>query len=568
MKVLTVSVTEAGRALASRLPYERTHGELAATVRGRWNEVDAFVVIIAVGAAVRIIAPLLSDKATDPGVVCVDDAGRHVVAVLGGHAGSANALALEVAATLGAEPVITTATDSTSTVALDQLPGLSASGDIAGVTAAMLNGARPALDRRIEWALPEVLLAATLASGGGGEVGGGDQRDLPRIILSDEVVAALPMTVTLCPGSLVAGIGTSTDAPPDEVADLLQTTLAAAGLNRAAVTEVATIDRRRTHPAVEGIGLRVTSYAAPVLAAVRVPTPSSTVNDAVGTPSVAEAAALLAAGPGSTLVVTKRTSPHATAAIARRAHPPGKIALVGLGPGGPGLRAPDATAALRNADTVIGFHPYLEQCADALGSSQDVCGSPIGDEVGRARLAVERARQGRSVAVVCSGDSGVYAMASLVFEEAGDAPGFALEVIPGITAALAAAARLGAPLGHDHLVLSLSDLLTPWDLIRSRVEAAREADLVIALYNPRSKQRNWQLQRVCELLLTSRPGSTPVGVVTDVGRPGEQITLTTLAELDPELVGMTTCVIIGSSTTRVIGGRMVTPRGYRREAPG
>lgn len=561
MRVLAVSVTEAGRALSSRLPYERSHGELAATVRERWNEVDAFVIVAAVGAAVRIIAPLLSDKATDPGIVCIDEAGRHVVAVLGGHAGSANALAREVAATLGAEPVITTATDSSSMASLDQLPAMVASGDVAGVTAAMLNGVRPALERRLGWVLPDVLVAATRSAGdpdGDGES--------PRIILSDELIADRPLTVTLCPPSLVAGIGTSTDAPPDEVAALLETALAEAGLNRAAVSEVATIDRRRTHPAVEGLGLGVTAYPARVLAAVQVPTPSSTVNDAVGTPSVAEAAALLAAGPGANLVVTKRTSAHATVAIARRLHAPGRITLVGLGPGGPGLRAPDASAALRNADTVIGFHGYLAQCADALRPSQDLCGSPIGGEVARARLAVERAREGRSVAVVCSGDSGVYAMASLVFEEAGDAPGFLIEVIPGITAALAAAARLGAPLAHDHLMLSLSDLLTPWELIRSRVEAARDADLVVALYNPRSKQRHWHLQAVCELLLGARPGSTPVGIVTDVGRPGEQITLTTLAELDPELVGMTTCVVIGSSTTRVIGGRMVTPRGYRREA--
>jgi len=120
VRVLAVSVTEAGRALSSRLPYERSHGELAATVRERWNEVDAFVIVAAVGAAVRIIAPLLTDKATDPGIVCIDEAGRHVVAVLGGHAGSANALAREVAATLGAEPVITTATDSSSMASLDQ----------------------------------------------------------------------------------------------------------------------------------------------------------------------------------------------------------------------------------------------------------------------------------------------------------------------------------------------------------------------------------------------------------------------------------------------------------------
>ena len=568
MRVLAVSVTEAGRAITHRLPYERHHGELAATIRERWNGVDAFVIVAAVGAAVRIIAPLLSEKAGDPAVVCLDDAGRHVVAVLGGHARSANTLALEIAAMLGAEPVVTTATDSTSQVALDQLPGLVASGDVAGLTAAMLNGTRPVLEKRLEWVLPEVLTSSTRAPEHGARGSHGQHGAGPRIIVTDELVAARELTVVLCPPSLVIGVGTSSDAPPEEVDHLVGAALAEAGLDRAAVAEVATIDRRSAHPAVEALGLPISDYPPDVLASVEVPTPSLAVDDAVGTPSVAEAELLLAAGPGALLVVAKRTSAHATVAIARRSHSPGRITLVGLGPGGPGLRAPHASTALRNADTVVGFHAYLEQCADALGPSQDVYGSPIGDEVVRARLAVQRARAGHSVAVVCSGDSGVYAMASLVFEEAGDAPGFALEVIPGITAALAAAARLGAPLGHDHLMLSLSDLLTPWELIRSRVEAARDADLVVVLYNPRSKQRDWQLQAVRALLLERRPASVPVGIVTDAGRPGEQVTLTTLAELDPELVGMTTCVIIGSSTTRVIGGRMVTPRGYRRDEPG
>jgi cobalt-precorrin 5A hydrolase/precorrin-3B C17-methyltransferase len=157
-------------------------------------------------------------------------------------------------------------------------------------------------------------------------------------------------------------------------------------------------------------------------------------------------------------------------------------------------------------------------------------------------------------------------MASLVFEESADTA-VTVTVVPGVTAALAAAAALGAPLGHDHLVLSLSDLLTPWDVIVRRVIAARDSDLVIALYNPRSKARDWQLGAVRDLLLERRAPDTPVGIATDVGRPAASTSITTLAGLDPDLVGMTTCVIIGSSSTRVIGGRMVTPRGYRRDRP-
>jgi cobalt-precorrin 5A hydrolase/precorrin-3B C17-methyltransferase len=155
-------------------------------------------------------------------------------------------------------------------------------------------------------------------------------------------------------------------------------------------------------------------------------------------------------------------------------------------------------------------------------------------------------------------------MASIALElAAAEAPDIEVEVVPGVTAALAAAAALGAPLGHDHVSISLSDLLTPWDAIERRLRAAAEADLVVALYNPRSRGRDWQLEAARSLLLECRAPSTPVGVVTDAARPGQTVTLTTLADLDPQQVGMTTCVVVGSSATRVVAGRMVTPRGYQ-----
>jgi len=210
---------------------------------------------------------------------------------------------------------------------------------------------------------------------------------------------------------------------------------------------------------------------------------------------------------------------------------------------------------------IIGYGPYVDACADLLTPSQEVVRSPIGDETVRAKQAVSEAGAGRRVALVCSGDAGIYAMASLVFEVAGDA-GVDVEVVPGVTAALAAAALLGAPLGHDHVMISLSDLLTPWPAIEARLQAAATADLVVALYNPRSRGRTWQFDAARTILLGHRSPSTPVGVVTDAARPGQTVHVSTLGEVDAETIGMTTCVIIGSSTTRVVGGRMLTPRGY------
>ncbi|MFP5375891.1 MAG: precorrin-3B C(17)-methyltransferase, partial [Acidimicrobiia bacterium] len=332
----------------------------------------------------------------------------------------------------------------------------------------------------------------------------------------------------------------------------------------ASVGEVATIDRRARHPAVTGLGPAVRAFTAGQLAEVAVPSPSALVGDAVGTPSVAEAAALLAAGPGAQLIVPKQKNAVATVAVARRARPRGRLALVGLGPGGAEHRTAAAAVAVRRAQVVVGYGPYVEQAGDLLTPGQELVRSPIGGEVDRARAALSRAAAGQSVAVVCSGDAGVYAMASVVLELAGEvAPGVDVEEVPGVTAALAAAAVLGAPLGHDHVAISLSDLLTPWDVIEGRLRAAADADLVVALYNPRSTARDWQLEAARTILLGARPDSTPVGVVTDAGRPGQTALVTTLGELDPAGVGMTTCVVVGSSATTVVEGRMVTPRGYR-----
>ena len=468
MRTLSVSVTDRGRHLAGRLPWERAHGGAAETVRARWLEIDAFVLFLATGAATRIVAPMLDDKSTDPAVVCVDEAGRFAIALTGGHEGGANLLAHRVAAAVGAEPVVTTATDSVGT-------------------------------------------------------------------------------------GLVAGVGCSSTAPLEDVFDLLLETL-----DGRVPDAIATIDRRTA--ALSALGLPVQAFTADELAGVDVPNPSTAVEQAVGTSSVAEAAALLAAGPGAALVVSKRKNAVATVAVARRESvASGHLAVVGLGPGTSVHRTPAAATAVRGADVVIGYSPYVDQAAGLLRPGQEVVRSPIGEELVRAKQAVAEAEGGRRVALVCSGDPGVYAMASLALELA---PSVEVDVVPGVTAALAAAAVLGAPLGHDHCSVSLSDHLTPWAAIERRLRAAAEGDFVVALYNPRSAKRTWQLDAARELLLAHRSAGTPVGVVTDAARPGEHTALTTLAELDTAAVGMTSIVIVGNSATTVIDGRMVTPRGY------
>lgn len=554
MRVVSLSLTAAGAELAARLPYEHRHGHVVDGVRAEWDRADGLVVIAATGIAVRAIAPLLQSKTDDPAVVCVDDGGRHVVALTGGHAGGANDLAAEVATLLSATAVISTATDLAGLPALDRLPGFTVAGDVAGVTRAWLDGNPPALhcDEGLEeWTVP-------FTPGSGGRVTVTDARRRP-----DEG------EVLLRPRSLVIGAGASRGADPAALGSLAEQSLEAAGLDRSCVGAVATADIKQAEPAVlelaRRFGVPLRTFPADVLAGQAVPNPSAVVAHAVGTASVAEAAALLAAGPAPALVAEKRVSAtrDSTVAIARRRRPEGHLAVVGLGPGRSATRTPEAEAAVRHADVVIGYSPYVDQAADLLRAGQEIVRSPIGAEAERAGEALARAARGQRVALVCSGDPGVYAMASLVCELApvhGDPP---VSVVPGVTAALAGAALLGAPLGHDHASVSLSDLLTPWEVIDRRLHAVAEADFVVSLYNPKSQRRTSQLPEALAILGAHRPPGTPAAVLTDIGRPGQAVLRTTLALLDPAVVGMLSLVVVGSSHTRWIGDRMVTPRGYK-----
>ncbi|TDC76947.1 precorrin-3B C(17)-methyltransferase [Streptomyces hainanensis] len=558
-----ISVTAAGAAASARLAAawpartRRYPGPAAAAVRRAFAECDQLVCFLATGAAVRLLAPLLTDKTGDPGVVCVDEAGRHAVALLGGHAGGANRLAAEVAAQLpGCAPVVTTATDAVGLPGLDDL-GWPAEGDVAGVTRALLDGEPVTLAADAVWPLPA--LPPHLAPDAAGR---------RTVAITDRLLTEVaPTDVVLRPPSLVVGLGASRGVPEAEVTDLLTGVLADAGLSPASVAVATTVtakaDEDGLRAAAARLGVDLTPFPAEDLAAVPVPNPSPAPLAAVGTPSVAEAAALLAAGPGAELVVPKRKSAMATCAVARR-RPRGRLALVGIGPGARDLLTPRARAELRRASVVVGLDQYLDRIADLLRPGTRLLASGLGAEEERAGAAVAEAAAGHAVALVGSGDAGVYAMASPALATAGD--DIDVVGVPGVTAALAAASVLGAPLGHDHAVLSLSDLHTPWAVIERRVTAAAEADLVVAFYNPRSRGRHWQLPAALALLARHRNPDTPVGLVGSATHPGQRHRLTTLGAFDPTEVDMMTLVIVGNSATRAVAGRMVTPRGYRWQA--
>ncbi|NTU85871.1 MAG: precorrin-3B C(17)-methyltransferase, partial [Chloroflexales bacterium] len=405
---------------------------------------------------------------------------------------------------------------------------------------------------------------------------------------------------------LVVGMGCRRGVPAEELHDALGATLDGAGLDSTCIAALATAELKAEEPGLlalaEALGVPLEIVSAAQLAALdRAAFSPSAASAHLDLPGVAEpCAALVAGGP---LLVPKRAFARCTVAVAlmrgREAiassprpasdsepspgerqqaltltppHARGRLTLVSLGPGDPQQMTLAAHAALRDAEVVVGYQGYIDALGDLLAPSQRVIASGMKTEMDRALQAIEQAAAGRRVALVSSGDIGVYAMAGPVFE-ALHARGWTgaepeVTVLPGISAFQAAAARLGAAISHDFSVISLSDLLTPWELIERRVAAAAAGDFVVALYNPRSRERHWQLGAALAILRARRPPTTPVAFATNVARPDERITVTTLAEADPAQADMFTVVLVGNSRSYIAGGRMVTPRGYAAKARG
>ena len=240
----------------------------------------------------------------------------------------------------------------------------------------------------------------------------------------------------------------------------------------------------------------------------------------------------------------------------------GKVIVVGIGPGSYEDMTIRADAALRACDAIVGYPVYVDLVRDRY-PGKEFHSTPMTRETERCQLVLELARSGKTVAMVCSGDSGIYGMAALVYELRGEAREPEIQVVPGLTAACSAAAVLGAPLTHDFAVISLSDRLTPWETIEKRLDCAAAADLTIALYNPASHGRPDHLKRACDILLRRLPGERLCGIVRNIGREGQSSRILTLAELREAEVDMFCTVLIGSAAVKTVAGQLVTPRGYR-----
>ncbi|WP_417425885.1 precorrin-3B C(17)-methyltransferase [Hoeflea sp.] len=560
-----------------------TFTEVGSHLENLFRDGRPIIAVMAAGAVIRLLAPHLSDKMTEPPVIAVAEDGSVVVPLLGGHHG-ANDLARKIADLVEGFAAITTAGDVKFGIALDAPPEgwvLANPENAKQVMADLVAGRSVRLEGEARW-----LTESGLDFSADGEV---------VLAVSDKAVTPPANGLLYHPKTLVIGIGCERGASGEEALSLALESLTEAGLSPASVGLVASIDVKADEAAVHHVAnhfccpARFFDAATLEAETPRLKHPSDIVFAEVGCHGVSEGAALAAVGPSGELIAEKRKSKRATCAIGRATEPftqanllgrvRGKLMVVGIGPGSDGWRSPEVSEMVSASTDLVGYSLYLDLLGP-LTKGKTRHDFDLGKEEARVRHAIELAGEGKSVALVCSGDAGIYAMATLVFELLDKADGpegltaearrIEIAVSPGISALQAAAARAGAPLGHDFCTISLSDLLTPWEDIKRRVTAAGEGDFVIAFYNPVSKKRRTQLAWARDKLLEHRPASTPVILATNLGREGELIRIVPLGALNVDDVDMLTVVVVGSSNSTTVAtgdGKtwVYTPRGYARK---
>ncbi|MGE4248673.1 MAG: precorrin-3B C(17)-methyltransferase [Parvibaculaceae bacterium] len=549
--------------------HDQGYEKATTALQGLFRDGRPIIALCASGIVIRALATVLDDKRQEPPVLALAEDGSSIIPLLGGHHG-ANELARRIARITGGHAAITTASDLRFGAALDDPPpgwALANPDDMKAFAARLLTGESVRVAGRIPWLdLPASPSAAL------------------QVTATHEDLAGSPAHLVYHPKVLTLGVGGERGVAADELVALVEETLSRHRLSRQALAAIASIDLKEDEAAIHALaqhlGLPYRVFTAAVLdaEAPKLETPSALVMKEVGCPGVAEGAALAAAGSDAHLIVAKTKSKRATCAVALAPAPiltpggraQGRISLVGLGPGDLASRSPAASAALRQATDWVGYDLYLDLAQD-LKARQQEHRFPLGAEEVRVRHAIALAKDGRHVALICSGDPGIYAMAALVFELLDLAPErIAVEVLPGISAFQAAAARAGAMIGHDFCCISLSDLLTPWEVIEKRLKAAAKGDFVTAFYNPRSLRRRDQLARAIALLRPHRSEDTPVIIASNLGRAEENVRVVTLADFDPEVVDMLTLVMVGSSQSKSFArgdGRTYayTPRGYAKK---
>ncbi|HFT8005095.1 TPA: precorrin-3B C(17)-methyltransferase [Burkholderia cenocepacia] len=563
--ILGAGALDTARRIQARYPGARVHGlasrvdadvpfdELGAHLRELYARGLPIVALCAAGIVIRCLAPALADKGVEPPVLAVAEDGSAVVPLLGGLTG-VNVIAREIAECVGVAPAITTSGELRFGACVLNPPEGYALADLAQgkrFVSDLLAGASTRIDGAAPW-LDDVALPRDAAAA-------------HAIRVTPDAWRGARDELVIHPRSVVVGVAADAVHAGEALAARIDAMLDAQGLARLALAAIVA-------PA-SAIGDAALEAAASTL-----DVPLRFVDSDRDGNAAADAATLL--GRALRVAHTLRGESHGLAcAVASQPVDPatlgrarGRLTVLGLGPGAAAWLTPAARAALADATDILGYTTYVNM-AGPFRADQRVHGTDNREEMQRARHAFELAAEGRRVAVVSSGDPGVFAMAAAVLEALDEArdPQWAavdLRVEPGISASLATAAQAGAPLGHDFCAISLSDNLKPWAVIETRLQHAAQADLVMAFYNPISRARPWQLDRALDIVRAHRAADTVVVLGRDIGRPGATLATTTLGALRSDQVDMRTMVIVGSSTTRrfAIGNArewVYTPRWYR-----
>lgn len=551
-------------------------------VRNAWSESDLMVFVLATGIVVRTISRFITDKRKDPGVVVIDDSARYVISLLSGHLGGANNRAREIAEFIGAEAVITTSSD------VNDLPSL----DIW----AKEN------DLFIEdyERLPSVM--TKFINRGFLNV----YTDIEGLSLCKEFVkVSEPLSADILitnkfyhgenhfylrPKNLVIGVGLNSGTKCQEIEDAVRSVLASNNLSFHSIKFITTIETKKNEIGlkefVSKYGFKLITFTPEQLNSINGYEKSPEVFRVTGAYGVAEPSAILGSKSGR-LIVSKQKFLNVTLAVAEAPFEKrGVLYIVGTGPGSVEDITYRAMKALRDSEVVIGYDKYVDLIRDII-KDKEIFSTGMTEEITRCKKAVELAMKGKRVSLISGGDPGIYAMAGLVFEILRTqstecrvqtekeknltsdscllSSGIDIEVIPGISALNACAARLGAPLMHDFAVISLSDRLTPWSIIEERIKSAAKSDFVIILFNPRSMGRQEHISIARDIMLGYRSPYTPVGIVRGATRGDEEVIITDLKNMLNHHIDMQTTVIIGNSRTFTLKDWMVTPRGYENK---
>ncbi len=547
-------------------------------LKEKWGEFDLIIFIGSIGASIRLINSFLTSKDKDPGVIVMDKKGSKVLPVIGSHQSNTQKIAFQISELFGGEIIETNNSNDQNYLNLDSFGnqwGWKRSGEIDNWSKLVIKQAKN-----------EVIFCKQLSGNNLWKTS--EPAKIINQIDKKEKETEKPDSTfyvsifenhatTWHPPVLWVGIGCERNTSKELITNSLSNFLESGNLSQQSIAGFATIDIKKDEKGILELAkeknLPIKFFSKEDLSTIIVPNPSNVVQNEIGTPSVAEASCLLAAGEESKLLEEKRIFKNQSGAVtialaeSKNQYNPthGEIHIIGSGPGDISFLTNNARKALSRCTVWIGYKMYLDLIKPLKRNDQVLIESKITEEKERCSKAIQLAEEGIKVALISSGESGFYGMAGLLLEllqkiKKEYRPYF--EVHPGISSVQLAAAISGAPLMNDFCSISLSDKLTPWSLIEKRIEGALVGDFVIALFNPKSIERNWQLKSVIDICLQSRPADTPVLIARQVGRENQTKKFFTLNTIPFKEIDMLSIIIIGNSQTTLVDEIFLTPRGY------